>query len=161
MPGSADVLDASPGGFTVRSTTEVRAVPLAVYLAMVDRVGSWWDGDHTWSGRASNLTIDARAGGCFCEKLPGGSAQHMAVVRADRGKTLRLTGALGPLQEMAVWGSMTWSLTENAGRTRVELTYTVGGYAPGGLEAVAKPVDAVLAAQLQRLKQFIETGRPQ
>ena len=145
----------------MRSTAEVRAAPLAVYLALVDQVGASWDADHTWSGRASNLTIDGRAGGCFCEKLPDGSVQHMAVVWADRGKTLRLTGALGPLQAMAVSGAMTWTLTESAGGAMIEITYTVGGYAPDALEALAKPVDAVLAAQLQRLKRFIETGRPQ
>ena len=56
---------------------------------------------------------------------------------------------------------MIWKLTESAGGTQVEWTYTVGGYMPGGLAAIAPAVDAVLAGQLQRLKQFIETGRPE
>jgi hypothetical protein len=32
---------------------------------------------------------------------------------------------------------------------------------PGGLAAIAPAVDAVLAEQLQRLKRFVETGRPE
>jgi hypothetical protein len=32
----------------------------------------------------------------------------------------------------------------------------VGGYAPGGLAAMAPIVDKVLAAQLERLKAFVE-----
>jgi hypothetical protein len=160
-PAAGDIVDATPGGFTVKSTIDVAAAPTAVFLALVNQIGGWWDPEHTWSGNASNLSIDARAGGCFCEKLAsGGRVQHMNVVWAERGKTLRMIGALGPLQELAVTGSMTWMLTDVSGRTKVEMTYTVGGYAKGGLEAIAKPVDAVLTTQVQRLKRFIETGKP-
>ena len=56
---------------------------------------------------------------------------------------------------------MTWKLTESAGGTSFEWSYTAGGYMPGGLAAIAPAVDAVLADQLQRLKRFVETGRPE
>jgi hypothetical protein len=56
---------------------------------------------------------------------------------------------------------MTWQFTAGPAGTRVEMTYTAGGYARGGLEAIAKVVDQVLAMQVQRLKRFIETGKPQ
>ena len=74
--------------------------------------------------------------------------------------TLRLSGGLGPLQELAVDGSFTVMLNEAGGPTRLEWTYAVGGYAAGGLEPLAKPVDAVLVHQIQRLERFVETGRP-
>ena len=158
---SADVVDSTPNGFTTRSATEISAVPRAVYLALTGQVGSWWDPQHTWSGDAKNMSIDARAGGCFCEKLAnGGSVQHMTVILAEPGKTLRMQGALGPLQEQAMVGTITWTLTEAGSRTRVEMTYVVGGYMRGGVEPVAKIVDSVLAAQVQRLKQHVESGRP-
>ena len=38
------------------------------------------------------------------------------------------------------------------------LTYTVGGYAPGGVDAIAKPAGGMLTGQVQRLKRFVETG---
>jgi hypothetical protein len=55
----------------------------------------------------------------------------MTVVYADPGKLLRLTGGLGPLQNLAVTGVMTWKLTEAGGKTTIEMSYKVGGYMPG------------------------------
>jgi activator of Hsp90 ATPase-like protein len=157
----AEVVESSANGFTSKTATEISAVPRSVYLALTAQVGSWWDPQHTWSGNARNMAIDPRAGGCFCEKLAnGGSVQHMTVILAEPGKTLRMRGALGPLQEQAIVGTMTWTLTETGSRTRVEMTYVVGGYMRGGLEPVAKIVDTVIGAQVQRLKQYIESGRP-
>jgi hypothetical protein len=160
-PASADVIEVTPNGFTMKATTEVAGVSRAVYLALTAQVGSWWDPEHTWSGDARNMSIDARAGGCFCEKLGnGGSVEHMRVLLAEPGKTLRLQGSLGPLQEQAVVGAMTWTLTEVSGRTRIEMTYVVGGYMRGGFDPVAKLVDQVLSTQVSRLKRLVESGRP-
>ena len=53
-------------------------------------------------------------------------------------------------------GSLTWQLTPEGQGTRVELVYAVGGYKPGGLQAMAPVVDKVLAEQLQRLKAYVE-----
>ena len=44
------------------------------------------------------------------------------------------------------------------GKTRLELTYNVGGYSPNGLNQLAPLVDSVLLEQLTRLKHFIELG---
>jgi len=157
----ADVVDSSAGGFTVKTVVQISAPAATVYRAIIERVWAWWEPSHTFSGNASNLSIDATPGGCFCEKLPnGGGVRHMTVVYVDPGKLLRLTGGLGPLGELAVTGTMTLKLTEAAGKTAVEMTYRVGGYSPGGLDGVAKPVDGVLTTQLQRLKRFVETDAP-
>jgi len=157
----ADVVDSSASGFTVKIVVQVAAPPANVYRALIDRVGAWWDSSHTFSGSAANLSIDAAPGGCFCERLPnGGGVRHMTVVYVDPGKLLRLSGGLGPMQDMAVAGAMTWKLTDASGKTTVEVTYKVGGYAPGGVDSIAKAVDGVLAAQIQRLKKFVETDAP-
>jgi transposase len=117
----------------------------------------WWDSVYTFSGDASNLSIDDRAGGCFCEKLKnGGSVRHLEVVFADPGKTLRMIRGLGPLQAMAVAGNMTWSLSKIDSGTNVKVTYSVGGYRPGGLQKMASLVDKVMFEQLKRLKEYIE-----
>jgi hypothetical protein len=86
---------------------------------------------------------------------------HLTVVYVIAQKEIRFSGGLGPLQQTGVAGSMIWKLTEAAGGTQFEWTYTVGGYMPGGLAAIAPAVDAVLADQLNRLKRFVETGRPE
>jgi uncharacterized membrane protein len=72
---------------------------------------------------------------------------------------LRLTGGLGPLGLMGVEGNMTWEFDEAGDDTKITFTYAVGGYHAGGLDALAGPVDSVIADALNRLKAFVETGQ--
>ena len=156
----AEVVDSSPAGFTVKAVVEIGAPAATVYASLL-KVGAWWDPEHTYSGDAKNMTIDARPGGCFCEAWSKGSSiQHLEVIYVDPGRALRLTGGLGPLQELAAVGTLTWTLSESEGKTRLEQTYAVSGYRPGGLQDLAPIVDSVLRTQLERLKQFVETGKP-
>lgn len=155
---SADVADVGDNGFTVKTTLKLSVPPEKAYAAAVE-VGKWWASDHTYSGDSSNLTIDARPGGCWCEKLPGGGVQHMTVAFASPGKSLRLVGGLGPLQSMGVAGSMTWTFTPADKGTTVQFTYVVGGYNPGGFKEIAPGVDAVLKAQLDRYKTHAESSK--
>ena len=156
-----EVVDSSASGFTVRNRVRIAATPEAVYDRVVRDVGGWWNPAHTFSGDALNLSIDDKAGGCFCEKLKGGgSVRHMTVVYANPGKILRLEGGLGPLQSMGVAGVLTWTLTPDAGGTVLELTYCVGGYTPGGLQRISSMADRMLNEQVGRLKNLIEMGDP-
>jgi hypothetical protein len=105
--------------------------------------------------------IEGRPMGCFCEKLPnGGSVRHMEVILVQPGKTLRMSGAMGPLQALAVSAVATFSLAPEADGTKLEFTYTIGGYAPQGLTGLAPIVDNVLTEQITRLKNYVETGNP-
>jgi uncharacterized protein YndB with AHSA1/START domain len=152
----AEVVDKSPAGFTTKTTVTIAAPPAQVY-AMLARVGEWWDPAHTYSGDAKRMAIEAKAGACFCETLAnGGSIQHGVVVYANPGETLRVSGALGPLQELGVSGSLTWALQASGGGTTATVTYAVGGYAAGGLDTLAPIVDQVIGTQLARLKAAIE-----
>jgi len=154
----AEIADSTPSGFTVKFSASLHAPPAEVYQRIV-RVGDWWSSDHSFSGDAHNLSIEARAGGCFCEKLPdGGSLRHMEVVFAWPGKLLRLYGGLGPLQGIAVAGPMTFQLKPEQGGTRLDLSYSVSGYTPQGVSSWAAPVNEVLGAQFARLKAYVETG---
>ena len=159
-PAAAEVVDAQPGGFDIKAEATISAPPEKVYAALAN-VGSWWSSDHTFSGSAANMTLDPRAGGCFCEKLPGGGVQHMTVIYADAGKALRLKGALGPFQQFAVEGVLTWEIAPAPGGSKLTQSYLIGGYAPGGLTALAPIADKVLNEQLARLKLYVETGKPQ
>ena len=144
----ADVLDQAANGFTVQHKVVVSLAPAQAWAAFVD-VASWWGNDHTFSHSATNLKLDATAGGCFCEALPnGGSVAHLRVVDAEPGEMLRLVGAMGPLQRMAVQGALSVAFKAVDGGTEVTLTYAVGGYLPGGLEVWAPRVDAMFKGQL-------------
>lgn len=162
MIGSAEVVDASSNGFTVRSTETIAADRLATYVALVSDIGYWWNGDHTVSANAANMYFDTSIPGCFCETLGQGTGLvHMTVTFVNPGVMLRLTGGLGPLGLMGVAGNMTFEFEETNGATTVTLQYAVGGYMQGGLDTVAGPVDGVLADALRRLKNYVETGSPE
>ena len=155
----ADVIDKSASGFTVKTVVSIGAPPERVYEALL-RVGEWWDPQHTFSGDARNLRIEGQAGSCFCETLAnGGSVQHGVVVYAQPGVTLRVNGALGPLQESGIAGSLTWALEKNGSGTSVTMTYVAGGYIAGGLDRLAAIVDSVLGGQVRRLKAHLESNR--
>lgn len=157
----ADVVNADSSGFQVKTTLTVAAPPAKVYAALL-KVGQWWNPEHTWSGNAANLSLSAKPGGCFCEKLEGrGGVQHMVVVYAAPGRELRLNGALGPLQTEAAIGNLSLVLTAKDEGTELAAVYSVGGYTKGGWVAWAPDVDAVLAQQFTRLKSYVETGKPQ
>jgi uncharacterized protein YndB with AHSA1/START domain len=157
---SAEVVDVGDNGFTVRNTATVAADADRAWAALVD-VGKWWDPAHTYSGDSANLSLDPKPQGCWCERLSGKPAVvHMTVLFAQPCKLLRMSGGLGPLQSMAVTGTMTWTLAPAGNGTAVELTYLVGGYNRGGFKDLAPGVDSVLRAQFDRYVRFVNTGKP-
>ena len=152
----AEVKSSSPAGFEVESKAMVAATPAEVY-AKLGRVGEWWSSAHTYSGKAANMSLELKAGGCFCEAIPdgGGSIEHARVVYAMPGAALRVQGGLGPLQQEAAAGTLTWSLKAVPGGTEVTQSYVVGGYVRGGADKYSKIVDQVLAEQLDGLRKSL------
>ena len=159
-PASAEVINISANGFTVRETAAIAADADKVYAALI-KPADWWSADHTFSRNAANLTLEAKAGGCFCEELPnGGSVKHQEVVLAAPGRQLVMRGALGPLQTAGVIDAFTFRLDPDGSGTKLTVTFAMGGYLPEGFDYWAKKTDFVMATQAARLKQFVETGSP-
>jgi hypothetical protein len=155
-PAAAEVISAGQNGFEVRETVHVAATPDKAYAALL-QPARWWNSEHTFSGSAANLTLDARAGGCWCETLTDrGSVEHMHVVFVAPGKVLRMRGALGPLQGLGVEGAMTLSVKGGANGTDITIGYAVGGYVKDGFDGLSKAVDHVLGEQLERLRKLID-----
>jgi hypothetical protein len=148
----AEVLASSDTGFTIEHVRSVDLEPGAAWSRLIEPA-DWWHPDHTWTTDAANLSLDPRAGGCFCEALPdGGSNEHLRVVHAAPGRLLRLDGRLGPLQPQPLTGVMSWQLAESEnGGTTVTLRYIVAGPPGSALENWAPPVDSVLGQQIDRL----------
>ncbi len=159
--GRATVTDSSGSGFTVKVTLTVQAAPDAVFRALVQHVGDWWDPAHTFSGDAHNLSIDPKPMGCFCEKLPNqGGVRHMEVINVAPGRTLVMSGAIGPMQGLAATGTMTIVVVAANGGTKLDVTYALNGYLPAGMNTFAPPVDMVITQQFTRLKNYVEHGDP-
>lgn len=157
---NANVAQVAANGFVVRHVLEVPASIDETWAVLI-KPSVWWDSDHTWSGDAANLSLDARAGGCFCEILPNetsakaaprGSVEHMRVVYVERSRALRMVGALGPLQSDVLNGTLTMQLkADPKGGTQVLLEYAVGGFSRKPFEKLAPAVDGMLGGQMKRL----------
>lgn len=150
---TAEVTDQDRHGFSLVHEAIVTVDRATAWAAAVDNVHLWWNPDHTISGDASLLSIDARPLGCFCEAT-GGGVVHLQVTTVSPGVNLRLTGGLGPLGLMGVNGNMTWEFFDTEEGTKIRFSYAVGGYAPEGLDSLAEPVDWVIGDAIQRLQAF-------
>lgn len=152
----AAVKDAAPNGFTIENQQVVPVDAAAAWIALTADVDRWWPKDHTWWGKASMLSIQPFAGGCFCEVAGQQQAQHLMVSLVDPGKTLRMLGGLGPLQGMGLNGTLEFRLAPVAdGGTRITLYYRVGGYTPDDLRKLAPVVDKVTGLQLGGLADYL------
>lgn len=150
----------STSGFTITHAAPLKAPPARVYEAL-GRIGQWWSSDHTYSGQAANMTIELRAGGCFCERWGGGSeVEHARVLFVAKDAVLRLEGGLGPLQDLAVSAVLTISLKKSADGegTEMKWLYRVAGAPDPALEKWAGPVDQVLGEQVRRLVAHVEAA---
>jgi hypothetical protein len=155
-PASAEVRAVASSGFELEHRLETRLDPARLYRLLGD-IGSWWSASHTYSGKAANLTLDLRPGGCWCEKLPdGGGVEHMRVVQAQPGKRLLLYGGLGPLINEASVGAMNWTITPSGTGTTLVMTYRVAGFYKADGAKWASMVDHVLATQMNNLHKTAE-----
>jgi hypothetical protein len=154
LPVVAEVIQSGEGGFTVAHSVEIEAEPFVIYRTMTSHIDQWWNGDHSWSGDASNLYLETEVGDCFCERLPnGGRVEHLRIIYLSPGKEIRFDGALGPLQQMAVSGRMIWKIDATENGSKVSFTYHIHGYAEGGFTQLAPAVDGVIGEQLTRLAE--------
>ena len=155
-PALAEITAKGETGFNLKISREVQTEPAVVYEQFL-KISEWWIKGHTWFGSSDNLSIEAKAGGCFCEIDGERQVHHMLVTFVDPGREIKMTGGLGPLQMMGVHGGMSWRFEASETGTQIILSYNVSGFAPGGLLDLAEVVDAVLTAQIEALTARIES----
>ncbi len=166
-PAMAEVKAQSEAGFLVIHSKEVAATPEQIWQRLV-KPKEWWNANHSWSGSTDGFTLDAKAGGCFCELMQEknaagkletkGSVEHMRVIYAQPGKVLRMQGALGPMQSEAVTATFTAVMepVKDSDKTRITFSYIVGGFMRFKTAQMAPAVDKVLGEQFAGLlKPFI------
>ena len=153
-PATASVISAGEHGFEVQNSVNL-VIPQEQAFAAFGQVGQWWNKEHTYSGDAARMSLQLRAGGCFCEPLEnGGGIEHMRVTYVQPGERVVLTGSLGPLLYEATSGVMDVKFERIAGGSRVTMNYRAAGFANGGAAAMAPLVDQVLAEQMKRYRVF-------
>jgi uncharacterized protein YndB with AHSA1/START domain len=159
LPAMAATSGVTPSGFLVTHRVETGAAPEAVF-ATIGQPSRWWSAQHTWSGSAGNLRMRLVAQGCFCEVWEGNSVEHARVIAIQPPKRLRLEGALGPLQEMAVTGILDFRLEPRRSGTTLTVTYRIRGSADAALDRIAPAVDKVIGEQVQRLAALVDEPPP-
>ncbi|HVK81991.1 MAG TPA: ATPase [Verrucomicrobiae bacterium] len=156
----AEVAAASPSAFLIQAEAETSATPAQAWRAL-GQLSRWWNSDHTYSGDSARMSVDLRAGGCWCERWDGQSVEHgrVVVIMAHEGvRTLRFNSALGPLQELGVSGVLTFTIEPHASGAKIKMSYRVAGDAGLGLDQIAPVVDTVLMEQFGRLIRFSTSG---
>jgi uncharacterized protein YndB with AHSA1/START domain len=155
-PGAlAEVIEATPERYVLRQEATSALAPDALWARLL-KPETWWHPDHTYSGKAENLSLDAQAGGLWREDWEGGSVFHGRVLQVQKGKMLRLDAPFGPLQDIAVTVVWTITLTEEKSTgegtgTRVVFEETANGTPGSKLDALAPAVDFVKTGAIRRL----------
>ena len=153
----AEVKMATAEGALIEHRFRIAANPEAAWQVLV-HPEQYWPKDHTWSGDAANLSLAPEAGGCFCERWEGGSAEHGRVVMARPGQLLRFRGSLGPFQEMAVTGVLTVTLAPVEAGTEAVVTYRLSGDASHEFAGFIKSVDEVIGLQFGGFAKLASAG---
>ena len=155
-PATAEIVASGEDGFVSHNEAIVAVSPQTAFEAMLNPA-DWWSSEHTYSGNASNMVMRGTVGGCFCEVIPDagdnpdGEIEHMRVIYMAPYSTLRLTGALGPLQSEAAIGVLTVTFEPAVEGTRITWDYVVGGYMRMPMDQMAPLVDQAIGEQLARL----------
>lgn len=156
LSGQAEVKHISDYGFIIENRVQVPSSQKMTWKALVNDVGKWWPADHSWFGEAGNFSIEAKAGGCFCEIYADNQVQHMQIEVVQPPSLLRMTGGLGPLQSMGLYGALDWKLNQTDSGTEIVLTYKVHGLNPDGFKKLAPIVDHVQGLQLGGLGDYLK-----
>lgn len=154
-PAAAEVVERSADHFVLRYEVGLETTPEDIYGA-IGEIGKWWDGAHTYSGDARNMTLPLEVGACFCERLADGTQfEHGRVTAADPGTGVLLAAPLGPLKGKTTMADLSFGWSGAGAGWTLVMTYVVRGPGVGGW---ADGVDAVMQVQYGRLTHFVEYG---
>lgn len=151
LMAQSEVITSSPDHFTLKLEAETELSPDEVWARLIEPK-DWWQSDHSYSGDATNLSLDPHPGGLWREDWDGGSVWHGTVLQAQPGKVLSLQAPFGPLQPLAVNAVWTISLTPSeTGGTTIRFDHVTNGTSSSGLDRLAPAVDFVKSEALKSL----------
>ena len=151
LASQAEIVTATSDHFTLKLEAETVLSPEEVWARLIVPA-DWWQGDHSYSGDATNLSLEAKAGGIWREEWDGNSVWHGTVLQAQPNNVLSLSAPFGPLQGLAVQSVWTITLTPNeTGGTLIRFDHVTNGTAASNLNQLAPAVDFVKSEALKSL----------
>ena len=149
----AEVVKSAADGFIIQHNVSITHDKAKVFQTMTDKVGDWWNPDHSFSGNSGNMLIDAD---CFCERWDGNLVRHLNTTIWLENSKVVMQGGLGPLKELGLDGTMVWSVSSaEEGGTNLSWKYYVNGFSEADLINLATVVDGVLKEQIGRLLSYM------
>ena len=147
----AEVAVSAPDHFTLQLEAQSDLSPAETRARLVGS-SEWWKSDHTYSGDASTLSIEPRAGGLWREDWSDGSVWHCKALQAQPETSLVLSVPFGPLQGLAVTLVSTISLTPTkGGGTKITFDHVTNGTDASNLDALPPAVDFVKQHAIESL----------
>lgn len=146
----AEIIGASDTHFVLHHEASSTLKPNALWQRLI-QPATWWHPDHTYSGRAVNLSLKAEAGGLWRETWEGGSVTHGTVVFVKEGEVLRLNAPFGPLQELGAYTIWTITISPTANGSTVVFDEVSTGPPSAKMAEIAKAVDYVKGEAIKRL----------
>ena len=146
----AEIIAATPQHYELRHEAVSDRTPDALWERLLEPA-DWWKSDHTYSGDAANLSLDARAGGLWREEWATGSVVHGVVLNRQDGKSLRLDAPFGPLQGMGVTVIWTIDIAREGEGSKITFTEIANGSTNSALDKLAPAVDTVKQEAIESL----------
>ena len=152
LDSHSDVVSASPTHFVLRHAEESSLSSADLWARLV-QPQDWWHPEHTYSGKASNLSLELTAGGLWREDWHGGSVMHGRVLTITDGRLLRMEAPFGPLQAVGAYVVWTITIEDTENGSMVVFDEIASGPPSAKLDELAGAVDIVKTEAMRRLTQ--------
>jgi len=147
---SAEILSASETHLVLRHEAVSALPPDRLWRRLINPT-AWWHPDHTYSGDATNLTLDVQAGGLWREDWDDRSVSHGRVLYVEPGRMLRMEAPFGPLQELGAYTIWTITIAPAEEGSVVVFDEVSTGPPTANMAEIAKAVDFVKGEAIRRL----------
>lgn len=146
----AEIISSSDTHFVLRHEA-TSAMPADMLWQRLIQPETWWHPDHTYSGRAENLSLKAEAGGAWREDWDGGSVIHGTVMLVQTGEVLRINAPFGPLQQLGAHTIWTITISADGEGSKVVFDEVSNGPSTANMTETAAAVDFVKSEAIRRL----------
>jgi len=147
---NAEIVSSSDSHFVLRHEA-LSALSAETLWQRLTQPATWWHPDHTYSGRAENLSLNAEVGGVWREDWDEGSVIHGTIIFLRRGQVLRMNAPFGPLQELGAYTIWTITISQDGDGSRVVFDEVSNGPPSANMAETATAVDFVKGEAIIRL----------